>query len=237
MAIDSERGATLRAKTFAKWQATAKDLIVSDENILAECNDGFKQDELYPEIQKRLGLFQPLVAGYDDIRVLLVIRNLVDFLPAYYLEALRWAPDYKEFHELFGGRTHFSWMTVVGDIVATLPTARVLVVPYESYPAQLTEMLKFIGLKGLEPRISANQVIRRSPKRGSLMAFKVIRRLLPTSKRRGLFNRLSAQRLLSLGCFDPFSVPQKQRLSALYQDDLQALRLRGYLLSTGQLAQ
>lgn len=230
--VNGVRAEQKRNEVFAFWKSQQKNVILSDENILGECSDAYGQTRPYADAYERLKHFEGLLRDFDSVRILVVIREFADFLPAFYLESLRWMPRWRPFDALFSGNFKFSWVDVVHQIAAAVPQAKIAVVPYGQYQKQLPAMLTFMGLSGAKPDISASRRVRPSPHLGALKAYEALSWLSDGRKLNGVFNKLSGYKVLQWGQFDPLSSEEKIVSLNNYQKDLQALREAGYLLET-----
>ena len=215
----AKRDASLEALT-----ASASHIVLSEENFIGESCHIFAHNRLYEDLTHRLTYLQSFTDNADQVRILFAIRNMADFLPAVYLESLRWMPHFRKFGEAYQGYSDHSWVNVIQAIQSVFPLAKVAVVPFEAYPEVIPQMLSFFCLDGTLPAPMLERKIHRSPGYWALQVYQYISYILPKTLQKDLFRRLAPALSFTSKKFEPFSAEQKQCLTDQYQRDLQILK-------------
>lgn len=198
--------------------------MLSEENIIGESGHIFGHRRLYEDLPNRLSQLKPLISDGSSIHVLFAIRNLANFLPSIYLEALRWVPSYRSFCEVYGGHWDQSWVNVINDVRLVFPSAHIAIAPFEHYPRIAKDMLSFFELSPELPAQVINTQVRPSPKLLAIRTFKAVNYLVPKRYQSGLFNQLANLFQRTSGQFQPLSEAQREFFTDQYLKDLEALR-------------
>jgi len=106
-------------------------VVLSDENILGNCDANFARQSLYPDARMRL---QRLAQLLEDrpLRVLISVRGYADYLRSAWCEVNRHTP-YRPFRETYQGMHGLErrWEHVVSDVAEALPNATIECWRYE----------------------------------------------------------------------------------------------------------
>jgi hypothetical protein len=106
-------------------------VLLSDENILGNCDANFTRQALYPDARARLERLAPLLAD-RPLRILISVRGYADYLRSAWCEVIRHTP-YRPFREAYQGMQGLArrWEHVVRDVAQALPDATIECWRYE----------------------------------------------------------------------------------------------------------
>lgn len=128
-------GSGQEAAKLAERLAMPK-VLISDENIIGKCGAFSKEGLPYASLAKNLRLAIRNLGQKRRVHIWLSVRNYADWLESCYLQTFK--------HKTFGNFedflkkadvTRLSWPTLVRDLRRALPSASLLVWPYEVYRA------------------------------------------------------------------------------------------------------
>lgn len=115
-------------------------VIISEENLIGESTDIYKDLFLYSRLKRRVGSLAKFTQNFDEIEVWFSVRSLDSFLPSIYCEALR-HHRFKKFKTVYSQNYSQTWLRVVKSIRQVFPTARINVVRYENYVSVLPSII------------------------------------------------------------------------------------------------
>ncbi len=189
-------------------------LLISEENILGNMRDNFRQEILYPDASKRLSLFENVFGAFCG-KVSLTIRPYEQYwasAAAFLISRGRNIPSQEKIDRIaFSART---WRQIISEIVQVFPAAEIVVWNFES----------FVEKPEVQVQILTNQAVKLAtdpvykPKNVS-PSCEVLQDILIN---KGDF--ISASIIGSSGkYFQPFSNHQIQHFRQAYEADLEWL--------------
>ncbi len=189
-----------------------RQLVISDENMIGAPRANLRNRKIYAGIGERMARFSDALGG-EVKRIALSVRAQ----DTYWSSVIAFAvgrghkvPDQDELDRLVTSNRH--WRDVIRDLSCAVPSAELIILPYEQYGSSPELKLKQLTELDNPPLTHAREWINRSPSLGQL------RQVL---KDRG---QDPAQLPAGEGRWQPFNQAQTMALRECYADDLFWLR-------------
>lgn len=223
---------------LAELRTGGATILVSEENIIGEACAAIA-DPLYPDLVARLGMLRALIGRRARVRLFFAIRDMGDFLPSAYAEALRFFPVDGTFESVLAPALAEPprWRDVIGRIRRTWPEAPVTVWRYEDYQPNAHAILS--RLVGADP--GALPAIPRpartmTPSAAAVRAVEADRRVLNAldyAARVRAVARIydAAPAAADAPAFRPLTPEQAARCAAVYAADCADLEQEGLLFT------
>ncbi|MBN9890474.1 hypothetical protein [Salipiger abyssi] len=211
-----------------EWFALDRDVLISEENLLGECDDFFG-GAIYPDADARLALLAKVLPD-KPLEVWLCLRGYPDFLASIYGEASRFwtCPAPEEFVERHA-QPDGKWIEVIDRIRAALPTARLRVWTYENFRRLEPRLVE--GMTGVAPTrltplaqsevrasASAKAILRMAELPGSIRGAERQYRMLEMEHLHPIRDRSDR--------FSPWAETQRAQMMAAYRADLERIAAR-----------
>jgi hypothetical protein len=211
--------AELRAKVRTQH------VIVSEENMPGVPGDLVRNGVYYAHAKERLAHVRTLL-DVDAPEIFMALREYSSFLVSMYCEYIRHREfirfaDYFELYE----KSNFSWVKVVGDIVAAIPNARVKLWDFTNF--RTAESKVFSAMLGQDAGFLAapEGPVRESFSDAAIRSYEALSAVLSHRELKSLINPIS--KALPKGdvndAFNPVAAEAAAMLKEQYRRDLQTI--------------
>lgn len=208
-------------------------ILLSDENFIGGVDDVIAIGRQYGHARAKLERYCTLLDA-DDPEIYFCVRDYASFVVSLYCEYLRHFPyvTFDDYYEMFA-KTGFSWLDTVADLLAAAPNAKVKLWDFTHFRALehvvLSDMLGFDS-RPLKPLMES---ARDSFSDVAIRCIGALSEVLDFDKLRLISHEIARTfpKSAQYPKFDPLSFHEVSRLTSLYREDLEKLKVLSPRLS------